>query len=88
MPRLHDVPTRTTLTLDDDVAAGLRREVRRSGHPFRTVVNDSIRAGLAARAKRVPKPFELETFDLGLRPGLDLDDIEGLLDLIEGPNRR
>lgn len=88
MPRLHDVPTRTTLTLDDDVAAGLRREVRRTGRPFRSVVNESIRAGLAAQAKRVPTPFELETFDLGLRPGLDLDDIEGLLDVIEGPHRR
>jgi len=25
---------------------------------------------------------------MGLRPGVDLDDIEGLLDILEGPERR
>jgi hypothetical protein len=31
---------RTTLTLDDDIAAGLQAEARKSGHPFKVVVND------------------------------------------------
>jgi len=79
---------RTTLTLDDDVAAGLRREVRRSGRAFRAVVNESLRAGLAARARREREPFKIEPTDMGLRSGLDLDDVEGLLDLVEGRDRR
>ena len=37
---------RTTLTLDDDVAAKLRAEMRRSGMSFREVLNDAIRRGL------------------------------------------
>ena len=40
---------RTTLTLDEDVAAKLRAEARRSGRSFRDVVNDAIRRGLASR---------------------------------------
>lgn len=37
---------RTTLTLDDDVAVKLRAAARR--RPFRVVVNEALRAGLAA----------------------------------------
>lgn len=76
------------MTLDDDVAAGLRREMRRTGRAYRAVVNEAIRAGLAAQDRRVPEPYRIATFDLGLRPGLDLDDAEGLLDLVEGTDRR
>jgi len=40
---------RTTLTLDDDVAAKLKSLARRSGRAFREVVNDTLRkAGLMA----------------------------------------
>ena len=82
------MPKRTTLTLDDDVAAGLQREVRRSGRPLRNVVNDTIRAGLDARPEPSPEPFRIRAVELGLREGLDVDDIAGLLDQIEGPAHR
>ena len=80
---------RTTLTLDDDVAAKLRAEARRSGEPFKQVVNRLIRIGLNSQkqAKALP-PFKVKTRDMGLRAGLDLDNIEELLDKIEGPFRR
>jgi len=81
------VPTRTTLTLDDDVAAGLKQAVRKSGRPFRSVVNDALRAGLAS-PERSTEPFRVRARAMGLRPGVDLDDIEGLLDILEGPERR
>jgi hypothetical protein len=79
------VPERTTLTLDDDVAAGLRREARRRGAPFRLVVNEALRAGLAA--PRRTTPFRVDARPMRLRPGLDLDDIEGILDLVDGAGR-
>ena len=85
--RLLDVSSRTTLTLDDDVAAGLRREALRTGAPFRTVVNRALRAGLEAPRDR-PEPFRVDGRPLGLRLGIDLDDIEGLLDLLDRPARR
>ena len=37
---------RTTLTLDDDVAAKLASASRKSGKPFKQVVNAAIRRGL------------------------------------------
>jgi hypothetical protein len=81
---------RTTLTLDEDVAARLRAEARRSGRSFRDVVNDAIRRGLATRpALRAAPPFRISPRDLGrLRPGLDLDNIAELLDRVEGPLHR
>jgi hypothetical protein len=80
---------RTTLTLDDDVAAKLRAEAQRSGRPFREVVNEAIRSGLAKKqASQSAPPFRVVARDMGLRPGLSLDNIEELLDQVEGPLRR
>lgn len=78
--------TRTTLTLDDDVAHGLNREARRTGRPFRAIVNDAIRRGLLTPV--ADPPFALDAMDMALRPGLDLDDIEGVLEALDGPTRR
>ncbi len=78
---------RTTLTLDGDVAAKLKAEARRSGRPFRDVVNDALRVGLVRRQPARPRePFKVGARDLGaLRPGLTLDSIAGLLEQVEGP---
>ena len=79
---------RTTLTLEDDVADRLLEESRRTGKTFKDVVNEAIRAGLDRRASSDLPPFKVVARDMGLKPGFDLDDIEGLLDRIEGPHRR
>jgi plasmid stability protein len=81
---------RTTLTLDDDVAAKLRAESRRTGRSFRDVVNEALRHGLATRRSgAASRQFRVETRDLGgLRPGLSLDSIANLLETIEGPLHR
>jgi hypothetical protein len=80
------------LTLDDDVAAKLRSEARRSGEPFKQVVNRLLRIGLHARAqsKALP-PFKVKARDLGLRPGFSYDNVSELLermDQIEGKSYR
>jgi len=80
------VPRRTTLTLDDDVAAGLAREVRRAGRSFRDVVNAALRRGLLTATEDAP--FRVDAEDLGRRPGVEIDDVEGLLDLLDTPSRR
>jgi len=80
---------RTTLTLDPDVDAKLRAETRRSGRPFKQVVNDCLRVGLNFRLQKPPaKPFVVKARPLGLKPGYSYDNIEELLDQIEGPLRR
>jgi hypothetical protein len=81
---------RTTLTLDDDVAAKLRAEARRLGRPFREVVNDALRRGLLSRSGRGARaPIPIEPRDLGsVRPGLALDNVADLIEQVEGPLHR
>jgi hypothetical protein len=63
---------RTTLTLDEDVAAQLHRLARETGRPFKQVVNEALRAGLVPTTSDRDTQVALPTFDLGLRPGIDL----------------
>lgn len=81
---------RTTLTLDDDVAARLQAEARHSGRPFRQVVNEHLRIALSQRkAVKAMPTFEVRPRTLGgPQPGLSYDDIGGVLDRIEGSERR
>ena len=81
---------RTTLTLDDDVAAKLKAESRRAGRSFRDIVNDTLRRGLASRRATARRPgFKTTARDLGnLQPGLSLDNVAELIEQIEGPLHR
>ncbi len=81
---------RTTLTLDPDVAAKLRSRARRTGRPFKEVVNDALRSGLQADADQTRRsPFAVETRDLGrLALGLNIDNVGELLEWLEGPLHR
>jgi len=81
---------RTTLTLEDDVAARLRAEARRTGRPFKTLVNEALRAGLLQKRLSRPKQqFTVESPNFGgLHPGVSLDNIGELLERIEGPDYR
>jgi hypothetical protein len=75
---------RTTLTLDPDVAADLKRRVRRSGKPFRQILNDAVRAGLRAQDAPPPRPYRLTPVSTGgVLPGIDLDRALGLADALE-----
>ena len=83
--KLHDVSHRTTLTLDDDVASRIDGEVRRTGRAYRAVVNDALRRGLEAPRPALA-PYRVDARPMGRRPGMDIDDVAGLLDLLDGPN--
>lgn len=75
---------RTTLTLDDDVAVKLKAAAR--NRPFRVVVNEALRAGLAALEKRVPPRTRYRTRGFNLGPSLvgSLDNVEEVLSRVEG----
>jgi len=81
---------RTTLTLDDDVAAKLRMESQRAGRPFREIVNETLRRGLESRRVTTRRQaFKVAARDLGnLKPGLSLDNIAELLEHVEGSLHR
>src|SRR5690242_7240641 len=69
----HDVGMRTTLTLDDDVAAKLKDFARRKRIPFKQAVNTVLRRGFVAPDIRRARGqrFRVEVFDSRLRAGVD-----------------
>jgi Arc/MetJ family transcription regulator len=81
---------RTTITLDEDVAARLQSMSRRTGQSFKDVVNDTLRRGLASAAAPARRlPFQVHARDLGARrPGSSFDSVADLLEQIEGPLHR
>lgn len=62
---------RTTVTLDSDVEALLRKAMRERGEPFKQVLNAAIREGLRGARGKPGKPFKQLTFDMG-EPLVDL----------------
>ena len=81
---------RTTLSLDDDLAAKLKSEARKSGRSFRDVVNDMLRRGLAGKqAAPAARQFKVKPKDLGaVRAGLSVNSIANLIEHIDGPLAR
>jgi len=76
---------RTTLTIDDDVAALLKKEVRKSGQSFKQVVNHVLRQGLTAAKQPARKPFKVKPWNLQLP---SFEKVEELLEFLEGPDYR
>ncbi len=63
---------RTTVTLEPDLAAKLRRLARERGVSFKNVLNGTLRAGLA-EPTGTAQPYRLPTRRMGLRRGIDLE---------------
>jgi hypothetical protein len=74
---------RTTVTLDDDVAAKLKEEARRQRSSFKEVLNSSIRRGLSAGTPLGAKPYQVRPRSMRARPGVDLDRALQLADELE-----
>jgi hypothetical protein len=82
---------RTTLTIDDDVAFGLKNaQSKEPERSFKDIVNEILRRGLNSKlsAAKPKEGFTIEPLNLGLREDLNFDNIEELLDQLEGPFRR
>ena len=77
---------RTTLTLDDDVAASIERLRTSRRQPLRTVVNDMLRRGLLhADAVREPRAaYHTRAADMGRCQLASLDDVAEALTAAEG----
>jgi len=76
---------RMTVTLDNDVARLLRREMRRSGASLKTTVNYSLRVALMPSTRPPAKRFVVHPRPLGLPAGLSYDSVQNLLAALESP---
>jgi hypothetical protein len=75
---------RTTLTLDPDVVRLIEDEIHRVRKPFKKVVNDALRRGLAPRPSRHPtRRYRVRPHAARLLPGLDRGKLNALADQLE-----
>ena len=80
---------RTTVSLDDDVAARVRRESLARGASFRDTLNDLLRAALLGiDHKPLRRALAILPTHMGHKPGLNYDSIESLLEYGEGDRHR
>lgn len=75
---------RTTLTLDEDVAALLEKTRRAKGLSFKQIVNEALRAGLRQLATPGQRRHRFKTPDLGRCLIGALDDVSEALATGEG----
>jgi len=77
---------RTTLTIDDDVAATLERLRRNRDASLKDLINEALRRGLhdmeAPPTQR--KPYQTRSVDLGTPRIPNIDNIAEVLAIIEG----
>ena len=80
---------RTTLSIDDDVMERARAVAAKLRTPFKTVVNEALRAGLyhVEQPKKLRR-YKTEPHAMGLRSGRNIDNIQELLAQIEGEDSR
>jgi hypothetical protein len=79
---------RTTVTLDDDVAARVKRESQSRGASFRDTLNDLLRVALLSADNKPPRTLTIRPARMGYKPGLNHDSIESLLEYGESEQHR
>jgi hypothetical protein len=75
---------RTTLTLDPDVAAMLKKEMRQQKATLKETINKALRAGLQAapRAETPSQPYRMKALNLG-KPLMNLDCTSEILAMLD-----
>lgn len=75
---------RTTVDLDDDVAAAVRRLRETGGLGLSAAVNQLARAGLRDKPDR--EPFRQRAVDIGV--AIDVTNVAEALETLDGPAAR
>lgn len=76
---------RTTLTLEPDVVEVLKTRMEEQNLSLKYAVNLALRTGLAAMGHQasVGGAFQVEPHPFGLKPGIDPDKLNQLVDDLE-----
>ena len=77
---------RTTLTIDDDVAAALLRLRKAREASLKTLINEALRRGLKDMGERrkPPKPVRTRAVNLGRLRVASIDNVAEALAIAEG----
>jgi predicted transcriptional regulator len=74
---------RTTLNIDDDLAAALGELARERARSLSRVANELMRAGLRAQREAMqPAAYDPPVADTG-RPGVDVTDVATALEVLD-----
>jgi hypothetical protein len=80
---------RTTLSLDDDVAARIEQLRHVLDKPLKELVNEALRRGLVGMHEpRTPAPYQTRPVDLGRCRLPNVDDVASALAAGEGEGHR
>jgi hypothetical protein len=81
---------RTTITLEDDVAASLKRLEKRRGVKFKALINQVLREGLKYMTAPPKKRsvFRTHSVDLGQCRAANVDNVAEVLAIAEGESFR
>ncbi len=74
---------RTTLQLDDELVVQAKISAARSGRTLSQVIEDALRQALTSRNAPTRQRATVPTAPGRPRPGVNLDDNAGLLDLMD-----
>lgn len=80
---MHDVSVRTTLTIDEQVAEQIRKEVRLGKRSMKAVINDALRRGLCLDAPKPVKTYRVKAHSSAFTPGVDAGRLNQLVDDLE-----
>jgi hypothetical protein len=76
---------RTTIHLDDQLLAQLKRIAAENGRTLTSLIQDAVRESLARRREAPRRHVKIPVFHgTGLLPGVDLHDSATLLDWMSG----
>jgi len=78
---------RTTIHIDNDLFAQLKRIAADTERTLTAVIQDALRESLYRRSASAPPAIDLPVFHgTGVMPGVDLSDSASLLDLMKKDN--
>lgn len=77
---------RTTINVDDELLTEAKVVAAKEHRTLSEIIEDALRQALSRRASSGDRPpIELPVFEgNGLLPGVDLDDTDALLELMDG----
>ena len=77
---------RTTVTIEDGLEKQLRQYAGKHSLKFKQALNEVLRKGLAETNRpRKTKVYKTRPKKIGLKPGLNYDNVAELLEQVEGP---